>query len=134
MGAIGGDLERFGLGYVMRGKAYDLLDLPQIQARLALPPDQQTTHPETGTCRMLFDCPAVPLTATGTRSRVIVATHPATTTTSPIGTIRDEVVYELFFTALPQGAFTPADVVDLYLHRGAFDTVLSDEAKKHFNH
>jgi hypothetical protein len=37
------------------------------------------------------------------------------------------VVYELFYTALPPGAFTPADVVALYLHRGAFETVLSDE-------
>jgi hypothetical protein len=33
-----------------------------------------------------------------------------TATASPIGTTREEVVYELFFTALPQGAFTPADV------------------------
>lgn len=129
-GAIVEDLEGLGLGYVMRGKDYDLLDLPQVQARLALPPDQQTTHPETGTCRALFDCPDVPLTATGTRTRVIVATHPASTSPSPIGTTREGVVYELFFTALPQDAFTPADVVDLYLHRGAFETVLADEDKE----
>jgi hypothetical protein len=31
---------------------------------------------------------------------------------------------------LPPGAFTPADVVALYLHRGAFETVLSDEDKE----
>ncbi len=37
------------------------------------------------------------------------------------------MVYELFFTALPPEAFTPADVVALYLHRGAFEAVLSDE-------
>ncbi len=129
-GAIVEDLEGLGLGYVMRGKDYDLLDLPQMQARLALPPDQETTHPETGNTRALFDCPDVPLTATGTRSRVIVATHQAPTTPNPIGTIREGVVYELFFTALPQNAFTPADVVDLYLHRGAFETVLADEDKE----
>ena len=129
-GAIVEDLAVLGLGYVMRGKDYDLLDLPQVQDRLAQPPDQQTTHPETGTCRALFDCPDVPLTATGTRCRVIVATHPATATASPIGTTRDEVVYELFFTALPQGAFTPTDIVDLYLQRGAFETVLCDEDKE----
>jgi hypothetical protein len=46
---------------------------------------------------------------------------------APIGTTRGEVVYELFYTALPQKGFTPADVVALYLHRGAFETVLSDE-------
>jgi hypothetical protein len=44
-GAVVADLA--GLAYVMRGKDYDLLDLPQVQARLAQPPDQQTTHPET---------------------------------------------------------------------------------------
>ncbi len=58
---------------------------------------------------------------------MIVATHPATATAAPIGTTRGEVAYSLFFTALPQIAFTAADVVDLYLHRGAFETVLADE-------
>jgi hypothetical protein len=124
-GAIVADLA--GLGYVMRGKDYGLLDLPQVQARLLLPPDQQTTHPETGSCRALFDCPDLLLIPTGPRIRVIVATHPASATAAPIGTTRGEVVYELFYTALPQGAFSPADVVALYLQRGAFETVLSDE-------
>ena len=124
-GAIVADLA--GLGYVMRGKDYGLLDLPQVQARLALPPDQQTTHPETGSCRALFDCPDLLLSPTGPRIRVIVATHPASATEAKIGTTRGELVYELFYTALPQGAFSPADVVALYLQRGAFETVLSDE-------
>ena len=126
-GTVVADLERLGLGWMTRGKDYALLDLPQVQARLARPPDQQTTHPETGTCRALFDCPEVLLTPTGPRSRVIIATHPATATPSPVGVTRDGVVYELFFTALPPGAFTPADVVALYLHRGAFELVLADE-------
>ncbi len=124
-GTIVADLT--GLSYVMRGKDYGLLDLQEVQARLALPPDQQTTHPETGTCRALFDYPDLRLSPTGPRTQVIVATHPAAATAAPIGTTRGEVVYELFYTALPVGAFTPADVVALYLHRGAFETVLSDE-------
>jgi hypothetical protein len=37
------------------------------------------------------------------------------------------VVCELFFTNLPQRAFTACDVVELYLHRGAFEPTLSDE-------
>jgi len=40
------------------------------------------------------------------------------------------VVYELFFTCLPPSAFTPLDVLDLYLHRGGCETVLSDEDKE----
>ncbi len=121
-GAIVADLA--GLAYVMRGKDYHLLDLQEMQIRLAQPPDQQITHPETGTSRTLFDFPALLLTPTGPRTRVIVATQQAP---APVGTTRDEVVYELFYTALPAEAFTPADVVALYLHRGAFEAVLADE-------
>lgn len=75
-GAIVADLA--GLAYVMRGKDYDLLDLESVQARLAQPPDQQTTHSETGTCRALFDFPDLALSPAGPRARVIVATHQAT--------------------------------------------------------
>jgi hypothetical protein len=127
-GAIVADLA--GLAYVMRGKDYDLLDLESVQTRLAQPPDQQTTHPETGTCRALFDFPDLALSPTGPHARVIVATHQAASTKAPVGTTRGEVVYELFYTALPPSTFTPADVVALYLHRGAFETVLSDEDKE----
>src|SRR5262249_37980319 len=74
-GAVVADLA--GLAYIMRGKDYALLDLPVVQARLARPPDQETTHPETGTCRALFDFPALALSPTGPRTRVIVATHQA---------------------------------------------------------
>ena len=41
--------------------------------------------------------------------------------------VRNGIVYEQFFTAVPQGGFTPADVLDLYLHRGSFEIVLADE-------
>lgn len=40
---------------------------------------------------------------------------------------RTGVVYELFFSTLPQQAFTASDVVELYLQRGAFEPALSDE-------
>jgi hypothetical protein len=59
--------------------------------------------------------------------RVIVATHPEAATPAPHGVTRDGVVAELFWTTLPPHAFTPADVLDLYLHRGSFETVLSNE-------
>jgi hypothetical protein len=124
------DLLRSGLCFLTRGKDYGLLNLPAIQVRLALPPDAVSTHPETGTCRALFDCPAIPLPGTALTMRVIVATHPATEKAAPIGVTRDGGVYELFFTALPPSAFTPADVVALYLHRGAFETVLADEDRE----
>ncbi len=128
--AVVRDLDTLGLPSVVRGKDYGLLDHPEIQARLAQAPDQVVTHPETGTTRALFDCLDVVLPGAGPRIRVIIATHPAAATPARIGTTRDGVVYELFFTCLPPAAFSPADVLDLYLHRGGFETVLSDEDKE----
>jgi hypothetical protein len=58
---------------------------------------------------------------------VIVATHQASKKKSSVGVTRAGVVYELFFTNLPSHAFTACDVVELYLHRGAFEPALSDE-------
>jgi len=51
-----------------------------------------------------------------------VATHRAPIGgKSRVGVTRDGVVYELFYTTLPQNAFPASDVVALYLHRGAED-------------
>ncbi len=61
------------------------------------------------------------------RCRVVVATHPAGPKKPRVGVERNGIVYELFLTTLPQGAFTAADVVALYLHRGAFENARSDE-------
>jgi len=121
------DLLDWKLGWITRGKDYHLLDLPQVQTRLKAPPDAIVTHPESGLTRTLFDCPDIPLAPGGPCLRMIVASHPATSTPAPVGTTRDEVVYELFFTTLPPSAFTCGDVLSLYLHRGSFETVLADE-------
>ncbi len=77
--------------------------------------------------RSLYDCPDVPVGPAGVHCRVVVATHPAGKKKSRVGVTRSGVVYELFFTKLPQQAFTASDVVELYLHRGAFETALADE-------
>src|SRR5579883_559817 len=116
-----------GFAFVTRGKEYSVLDHPSVSARLHLPPDQFQQRPESQTVRSLYDCPEVPVGPEGVPCRVIVATHPAGKKKSPVGVTRAGFVYELFFTALPQGAFSACDVVELYLHRGAFEPTLSDE-------
>jgi hypothetical protein len=116
-----------GFAFVTRGKDYHLLDHPLIQARLHLPPDQSQQRPESPMVRSLYDCPEIPVGPDGVPCRVVVATHPAGKKKSPVGVTRAGVVYELFFTNLPQHPFTACDVVELYLHRGAFEPVLSDE-------
>ena len=59
--------------------------------------------------------------------RLVVATHAITSSPPKIGIERDGMVYELFVSTLPSPAFTASDVLDLYLHRGSFETVLADE-------
>jgi hypothetical protein len=116
-----------GFAFVTRGKDYSVLDHPLVQARLHLPPDQVQQRPESQLVRSLYDCPQVPVGTEGVTCRVVVATHPASKKKSKVGLTRAGVVYELFFTNLPQQAFTACDVVELYLHRGAFEPALSDE-------
>jgi hypothetical protein len=116
-----------GFAFVTRCKAYTLLDHPLVQVRLHLPPDQFQQRPESQVVRSLYDCPAVPVGSEGVPCRVVVATHPESSKKSPVGVTREGVVYELFFTNLPQQGFTTSDVVEVYLHRGAFEPQLSDE-------
>ncbi|SRR6266567_142620 len=124
-GAVLADLA--GFAFVTRGKEYTALDHPLVQARLHLPPDQFQQRPESQMVRTLYDCPDIPIGPEGVLYRVVVATHPATKKKSPVGVTRAGVVYELFFTNLPQCAFTARDIVELYLHRGAFEPMLADE-------
>ncbi|HEY4035920.1 MAG TPA: hypothetical protein VGL94_18335 [Ktedonobacteraceae bacterium] len=87
-----------GPGVIVRGKDYHLLDLPEVHARLQHPADQRTRHPESGTSRDFFDCPGIALTPTGPVVRMILATHPATSSPPSIGVVRNGTVYEQFFT------------------------------------
>ena len=115
------------LGVIVRSRAYHLLDLDVVQQTLAHAPGQVSTHPESGMTRALYDCPAVPLTPAGPKARLVVATHDTTSSSPAVGVERDGTVYELFVSTLPSPAFTASDVLDLYLHRGSFETVLADE-------
>ena len=67
------------------------------------------------------------LTPTGPEVRLVIATHALSSPPPKIGVERDGTVYELFVSTLPSPAFAPSDVLDLYLHRGSFETVLADE-------
>jgi hypothetical protein len=98
------DLLTAGLGIVVRGKDYAFLDLPSVRARLALPPQAWTTHPESGVHRALFDCPGIALSPAGPTVRMIVAVHQASVTPAPIGITKNGFVYEIFLTSAPASA------------------------------
>ena len=95
-----------GLGLIARSKDDTLLDLEVVHKRLTRPPDQECTHPESGTSRALYDGSEVPLTPGGPRLRLIVTTHPATSSPPSIGVQRQGMVYELFVSTLASPAFT----------------------------
>jgi hypothetical protein len=124
------DVFSAGLAVVARSRAYHLLDLDVVKLRLVHAPDQASTHAESGMTRALYDCVSVPLTPTGPEVRLVVATHAGTSADPTVGIERDGIVYELFVSTLPSPAFTASDVLDLYLHRGSFETVLADEDKE----
>ena len=107
------------LAVIARSRDYHLLDLEVVQRVLVRASDQINQHPESGMIRTLYDCPAVPLTPTGPKVRLVVATHAATSSSPAVGVERDGMVYELFVSTLPSPAFTASDVLDLYLHRGS---------------
>ncbi len=118
------------LGVMTRSRAYHLLDLEMVKRRLVHAPDHVSTHAESGMQRSLYDCASVPLTPAGPNVRLVVATHPGTSTDPTVGVERDGIVYELFVSTLPSPAFTASDILELYLHRGSFETVLADEDKE----
>lgn len=107
-----------GGGVIARSRDYALLGHPEVLAVLSRPPSAQCIHPESGMVRALYDCPLI---------RLVIATHPATDDPPKVGQQRNDVVYELFVSTALAPAMTANDLLDLYRHRGSFETVLADE-------
>ncbi|HEU5383037.1 MAG TPA: hypothetical protein VFV38_47125 [Ktedonobacteraceae bacterium] len=124
------DVLSANLTVIVRSRAYHLLDLDVVRRRLVHAPDHVSTHAESGMTRSLYDCASVPLTPSGPNVRLVVATHLGTSADPAVGVERDGIVYELFVSTLPSPAFTASDILELYLHRGSFETVLADEDKE----
>lgn len=123
-----------GLGFLVRGRDYRLLDHALVQARLLEPADGSVTHLETQVQRELFDVgflsdwqPECPEAAISFRVLVTRRVAPADPKQVTVGTLRDGWVYELFLTSQSASSLPPATVLELYQHRGSFEQVLSDE-------
>ncbi len=125
--AVLSDVLAMGLGVIARSRDYALLGRPEVLAALSRPPAARCIHPESGMIRELYDCPSIRLVRGGPCVRVVIATHPATDDPPKVGQQRNGVVYELFISTILTPAMTVNDLLDLYLHRGSFETVLADE-------
>jgi hypothetical protein len=127
-------VQQYGLGFLVRGRAYHLLDHPVVRERLAQPPDATVTHPETRVRREVLDVGYLtqwvePGPERKLTFRVVITrrTAPSNPDETAVGKLRDGQVYELFLTSHPAHHLAPADVLDLFHQRGAFEPVLSDE-------
>jgi len=127
-------VQRAGLGFVTRGRDYQLLDHPKVRARLAQPCDVSVQHAETQVRRDLFDAGYItdwlaPVPELALTCRVIVARQAAPLRIEDVttGKLRDGFVYELFLTTAPVQCLRANEVVDLYFQRGGFEQVLRDE-------
>jgi hypothetical protein len=113
-----------------RGKNYAILEHPTIQRALSYPPAACVTNQTTGHVVEIFEGGWLPLNGTGPVVRVIVTRHPAPVDPKArisVGTRIGAWVYELFLSTLPDEGFLPADILDLYHGRGAFEAALADE-------
>lgn len=125
--AVLSDVLAMGLGVIARSRDYALLGRPEVLAVLSRPPAARCIHTESGMIRELYECPSIRLVRGGPCVRVVIATHPTTDDPPKVGHQRDGVVYELFVSTILAPAMTANDLLDLYLHRGSFETVLADE-------
>jgi hypothetical protein len=123
-----------GLGFVVRGRDYRLLEHQRVKARLLQPADLRVTHPETGVQRELFDVgfitdfqPERPEVAISYRVLLARRVAPADPKEVSVGKLCDGWVYELFLTSQPAQSLPAATLLELYGHRGSFEQVLSDE-------
>ncbi len=130
-------LHQYGLGFLVRGRDYQLLDHPLVQARLQHPCDGEVRHPETRVQRELFEVGYItdwlaPLTGAAVACRVMVARRPAPADPADvaIGKLVGDHVYELFLTSHPAHRLPAADLLALYNGRGGFEQVLGDEDRE----
>lgn len=129
-----GHILQYQLGFLLRGRNYQLLDHATVQARLQQPSDGEVTHPETQVRREVFDAGYMTDWLEDhpeqlVSSRVIVTRRAAPTdhTAVAVGKVRGAYVYELFLTSQSAASLPATMIVELYHHRGSFEQVLSDE-------
>ncbi len=127
-------IQRAGLGFLTRGRDYQLLDHPNVRARLTQPCEVIVQHPETQVRRELFDIGYItdwlePVPELALTCRVVVARQSAPQRAEAVtsGKLIGPFVYELFLTTAPAHCLRANELVELYYQRGGFEQVLSDE-------
>lgn len=126
-------LVQAGMGFVIRGVVYSLLDNPQVRAGLAAGTTVRLAHPDTGVTREVFDVPGVTWKSGDKQCTVrLIVTRSRKEPDRPvrIGKLIAGYVYEIFVTTADPACFHAADIVSMYLHRGQFEATLAQEDRE----
>ena len=130
-------IARHKLGWLVRGKDYvALLRHADVRAALSRGSGQTMTQPDSPIVRELFDVPDLVWRSIDgrheVRTRLIVTRRPwpADRGKPSVGHQHEGFVYELFVTSLPPEAASAAEVVSLYLGRGALEATLAQEDRE----
>lgn len=126
-----------GLGWLVRAKDYaTLLHHPDVRAALGRGSGLRMAQPDSPIVRELFDVPDLMWRSVDgrreVRTRLVVARTPwpADLGKPGVGHLHEGFVYELFVTRLPPEAASAAEVVSLYLGRGALEATLAQEDRE----
>lgn len=123
-------VQQHQFGYLLRGRDYQILNYPSVQAKLAQTPAQPWQHPETKVAREVFELGFLDDSCSGYTQpiRVVVMRSPLKPDQKPrIGIRMGDYAYELVLTSIPVHALNAVDIVSLYLGRGGFEKSLGDE-------
>lgn len=115
--------------FVTRSIGYHLLQLPSVQAHLALSPTAQVAGLAPDQPLDLFDVGEVDLDEQGLRARLIVLRRlaPKGRGRLSVGQRQGNWVYELFLTNVPATRLLAQDVLDVYRGRGGFENDFAAE-------
>jgi hypothetical protein len=126
--------QQCGIGYLMRGCDYKLLDIAEFKLKLAATAPEEFYQVDTDVTRKLYDLGFINWQggkdkSMAVRSRFIVvcSNAPANKSKPKVGKLKGNKVYELFITDRAGHQLTASDIVSLYYGRGGFEQTLAQE-------
>jgi hypothetical protein len=127
-----------GVQLLVRIARYRLLDRPEIQQTLQAASWEEVRSggvrvreaAELGMIMLHPSPKSADAGGPGVLLRVVVARRKVETNTVPYGTLRDGYQYELFATTLSAGAWSAADIVELYAGRSAIENRFAQEDRE----